>query len=105
MRADKEKNVSFNQNQGSMRRSKMFRVTTQKHRLSKDGDENKEGVETVAGTSEFFKSLEEERATMSLASPDQIHSADTRGPNPTATITAWEAGWNVTNAIQVHLVS
>ncbi|XP_019117169.2 vesicular inhibitory amino acid transporter [Larimichthys crocea] len=100
MRADKEKNASFNQNQGSMRRSKMFRVTTQKHRLSKDGDDNKEGVETVAGTSEFFKSLEEERATMSLASPDQIHSADTRGPNPTATITAWEAGWNVTNAIQ-----
>lgn len=109
MRADKigsnvEKNPSFNQSnkRGSYR---LFRGNMQKQRLSEDVENKKEGAETVEGTSPFCASLEEERARMSLANPVQSPRTGTTGLKPTLTITAWEAGWNVTNAIQVHLYS
>ncbi len=114
MQADKmginsEENPSFNQNQGSKRGSYrlagLLRANTE--RLSEDGEEEKEGEETVEGSSQFCTNPEEERARLSLANPVHSPSTGTTGPglNPTPTLTAWEAGWNVTNAIQVHLYS
>ncbi|TDH00602.1 hypothetical protein EPR50_G00190050 [Perca flavescens] len=106
MRADKtgsnvEKNPSFNQNQSKKRGSyRLFRGNMQKQRLSEDAEKKKEGEETVEGTSPFCASLEEEKARMSLANPVQSPRTGTPGLKPTLTITAWEAGWNVTNAIQ-----
>ncbi|XP_078131524.1 vesicular inhibitory amino acid transporter-like [Sander vitreus] len=104
MRADKigsdvEKNPSFNQSnkRGSYR---LFTGNMQKQRLSEDVENKKEGAETVEGTSPFCASLEEERARMSLANPVQSPRTGTSGLKTTLTITAWEAGWNVTNAIQ-----
>ncbi|KAK5852747.1 hypothetical protein PBY51_006591 [Eleginops maclovinus] len=73
----------------------MFRGNMQKPRLSGGGEE---GEETVEGTSQFCTSFQEERAKRSLANPVQSPNPGTTGLNPT--ITAWEAGWNVTNAIQ-----
>ncbi|KAK5879844.1 hypothetical protein CesoFtcFv8_022923 [Champsocephalus esox] len=73
---------------------RMFRGKTQKPRLSERGEE---GEETVEGTSQFGTNLEEEMAKMSLGNPVQSPNPGTKGLN---TITTWEAGWNVTNAIQ-----
>ncbi|XP_070782453.1 vesicular inhibitory amino acid transporter-like [Enoplosus armatus] len=105
MQADKmgsnsEENPGFNQKQDNKRRSYRLAGNMQKLRPSEDGEEKKDREETVEGTSQFCTSLEEERATMSLANPVQSPNTGTTGLNPTATITAWEAGWNVTNAIQ-----
>lgn len=95
-------NSEENQRQGNKRGSnRLFREDVQKLRLSEDGEEIKEGEESVEGTSQFCTSLEEERARRSLANPVQSPDTGTKGLSPT--ITAWEAGWNVTNAIQVHL--
>ncbi|XP_068433642.1 vesicular inhibitory amino acid transporter-like [Clinocottus analis] len=99
MGSNSEENQSVNQSQriniGSCR---TFRGNVQKQRLSEDGEEKKEGEETVEGTSQFCISLDEERRMrrISLANPVQSPNTGHRG----LTITAWEAGWNVTNAIQ-----
>ncbi|XP_076612894.1 vesicular inhibitory amino acid transporter-like [Chaetodon auriga] len=104
MGSNSEKNPSSNQNQGNKRRSyqlaRLLRANEQKQRLLEDGEEKKEGEDTVERTSQFCPSLEEERGRMSWTNPAQSPSASTTGLNPAATITAWEAGWNVTNAIQ-----
>ncbi|XP_034436672.1 vesicular inhibitory amino acid transporter-like [Hippoglossus hippoglossus] len=63
----------------------------QEQRLSEDGEERREGASTHR---------EEERAGLSLADSLLSPNAGTTGLNPAPTITAWEAGWNVTNAIQ-----
>lgn len=111
MRSNGEENPSFNQNQGNRRGSYrlagLLRGNIQKQTLSEDGEEERGGEETVMGTSQFCTSSEEERARMSLANSVQSANTGTTGPglNPAPTITAWEAGWNVTNAIQVHLYS
>lgn len=44
---------------------------------------------------------DEERKRMIPLNPIYDSSSITERPNPAATITAWEAAWNVTNAIQV----
>lgn len=103
--SNSEENPSFNQDQGNKRRS--YRLTgdnMQKQRLLEDEGE-KRGEESVEGTSQFCTSLEEERTRMTLANPVQNPSTGTAGRNPPATITTWEAGWNVTNAIQVRNLS
>ncbi|XP_034555845.1 vesicular inhibitory amino acid transporter-like [Notolabrus celidotus] len=82
MGRNSEENPSFTKNQDGKRGS--YRVV---------GKQNKE--ETVAGTS-----LKEECAQASLAGPVERLSTDISVVNPAPTITAWEAGWNVTNAIQ-----
>ncbi|XP_059212713.1 vesicular inhibitory amino acid transporter-like [Centropristis striata] len=97
-RTGSEENLSSNQNKGNKRGSyRLFRGNIQKQRLPEDGEEKQEREER---TSQFCASLEEERARMSLANPDQSPSTGSTGLNPALTITAWEAGWNVTNAIQ-----
>ncbi|CAJ1078285.1 vesicular inhibitory amino acid transporter-like [Xyrichtys novacula] len=83
----KDKNSSFIQNQPDKRRS---------YRLVKEQNRDK----SMAGTSKFCVSLEEETAQISLAHPAERSSHSISGVNPGPTITAWEAGWNVTNAIQ-----
>ncbi|TNN40547.1 hypothetical protein EYF80_049268 [Liparis tanakae] len=84
---------SREQNQGN----KTGSGRTQEQRLSEDGEED--------GTSHFCTSFDEERRMrrMSLVKPDQSPDAGCRSVNPTPSITAWEAGWNVTNAIQPDL--
>lgn len=80
-----------------------YKGITQKQKLCEDGEERRgEERETVEATPQLCGRLEEERRRMSLADPCQSHSAGTAGLTPSPTITAWEAGWNVTNAIQVH---
>ncbi|XP_056284966.1 vesicular inhibitory amino acid transporter-like isoform X2 [Pseudoliparis swirei] len=98
MGSNSEQNQSFNHSQGNKTgSSRTLSGNTQKQRLSEDGEE-----ETVEGTSHFCTSLDEERRMrrMSLVKPDQSPNAGCRSVNPTLSITAWEAGWNVTNAIQ-----
>lgn len=111
MQADKvgsnsEENQSSNQNQGknntSYRLAGLLGGYMQKQKIPEDGEEKREGEETVEGTSQFCTSLEEQRARTSLANPVQSPDASTTCLNPGPTISAWEAGWNVTNAIQVH---
>ncbi|KAM7367693.1 hypothetical protein PAMP_013976 [Pampus punctatissimus] len=100
MGSNSEENSIVKQKQSNKRRS--FRLVRhlggnmQTQRLSEDGEEKKDIEGILEGSSQFFTSLEEERARMSLARPVQ----STTGLNPASTITAWEAGWNVTNAIQ-----
>ncbi|KAM9339223.1 vesicular inhibitory amino acid transporter-like [Symphorus nematophorus] len=99
MQADKMGgNSEENQNQENMRRLQSDRANMQKQRLFEDGEEKRELEEAVERTSQMCTSLEELRASVSLASLVQGPSSSTTGLNPT--ITAWEAGWNVTNAIQ-----
>lgn len=45
---------------------------------------------------------DEERKGIIPLNPIHSSSSITERPNPAATITAWEAAWNVTNAIQVR---
>uniref|UniRef100_UPI0037E99398 vesicular inhibitory amino acid transporter-like n=1 Tax=Semicossyphus pulcher TaxID=241346 RepID=UPI0037E99398 len=92
-----EENQSFNQNQADKRKS--YRLA-RLQKCSEDGEGKKEGEETVEGTSPFSISPEEKRLRMSLANPFQRPDNGTSGLTPAPTITAWEAGWNVTNAIQ-----
>ncbi|XP_078030263.1 vesicular inhibitory amino acid transporter-like [Epinephelus lanceolatus] len=88
-------NSKENQNQGHKRGSyRLFRGNMHKQRLSEDGEE------TMEGTSQFCTSLDDERARMSLTNHVQSPDTDTTGVSHSPTITAWEAGWNVTNAIQ-----
>ncbi|XP_047430326.1 vesicular inhibitory amino acid transporter-like [Mugil cephalus] len=65
-----------------------------------DGEEKKEGEETAEGTSQLCDCRENEKESIGLAAPVQSPDSGTPGVNPPPTITAWEAGWNVTNAIQ-----
>uniref|UniRef100_A0A672JPP1 Vesicular inhibitory amino acid transporter n=1 Tax=Salarias fasciatus TaxID=181472 RepID=A0A672JPP1_SALFA len=61
---------------------------------------DKEGrEETVEETPPNCKNLEKDKANVTLTSPFHSSKANTRLNDP-PTITAWEAGWNVTNAIQ-----
>ncbi|XP_062267999.1 vesicular inhibitory amino acid transporter-like [Platichthys flesus] len=75
----------------SSRMDASFKGDNQELRLSEDGEEGREGASTHR---------EEERAGMSLADSLQSSNAGPTGLNPAPTITSWEAGWNVTNAIQ-----
>ncbi|XP_071370864.1 vesicular inhibitory amino acid transporter-like [Centroberyx affinis] len=61
-----------------------------------DGGEKQDRQEGVEGSSHYSTSLEEEGARLGLAN----RGVQSSSLNPTPTITAWEAGWNVTNAIQ-----
>lgn len=72
------------------------RGSSEKHGLPEDREGNEGGEEGVEGTSHFCSSPDE-------VCPAQSPNAGVRGGDPTLTITTWEAGWNVTNAIQVHL--
>ncbi|XP_030577916.1 vesicular inhibitory amino acid transporter-like [Archocentrus centrarchus] len=94
----------FSQNQGNKKRSVRLvglpRGKPVKCRFSGEVEKIQGGEETLEGTSQFCTSLKKERASMSLATSVQSPEPCTMGPNPSPTITAWEAGWNVTNAIQ-----
>ncbi|XP_075893578.1 vesicular inhibitory amino acid transporter-like [Nelusetta ayraudi] len=97
---DGAENPHFIQEQGSKNKRKRA------HRLAgplQDNMQNKgfsgyegggEGDEE-GGSSQSCTSLEEERTGTTLANPAQSPSG-----KPPNTISAWEAGWNVTNAIQ-----
>lgn len=102
MGSTSDENSSFNQKQSNKRRPcrlvRHLERNIQKQRLAEDGEEKKDEEGIVEGSSQFLTSLEEERARMSSARSVQ----STTDLNPTSTITAWEAGWNVTNAIQVR---
>ncbi|XP_071323560.1 vesicular inhibitory amino acid transporter-like [Trachinotus anak] len=103
MQTDKmESNIEVGSKSRSYRLAGKYKGKSKKQRLSENGEERREGKETVEGTSQFCTHLEEERARLSLADPCQSPSTGTTGLNlnPSPTITAWEAGWNVTNAIQ-----
>ncbi|XP_077950010.1 vesicular inhibitory amino acid transporter-like [Gasterosteus aculeatus] len=69
------------------------RGSSEKHGLPEDRERNEGGEEGVEGTSHFCSSPDE-------VCPAQSPNAGVRGGDPTLTITTWEAGWNVTNAIQ-----
>lgn len=101
--SNSEENPNFNQYQGNERKTYRTVGIPQKQRLTEEGEENKEEEEPARRTSQFCTGVEEERTTMRLAHPVQSPSISTTSLNPCPTITAWEAGWNVTNAIQVHL--
>lgn len=98
---------SCNQNQGNRRKSYrpagQLGGNIQAHILLEGEGGKEDGEDTVVGTSQFCTSLEEER-TIS-AKVVQNPNTGTAVLNPPATITAWEAGWNVTNAIQVRNLS
>lgn len=98
MGSNAEEKTSFQNQKG--KRSRSYRLAGLL-RLSEDGEATKDGEEAVEGTSQFCTSLDEERESSS--SPVQSPSSTgTTCLNPAPTITAWEAGWNVTNAIQVR---
>ncbi|XP_008282767.1 vesicular inhibitory amino acid transporter-like [Stegastes partitus] len=90
----KEK-LGLSQNQGNKMRS--YRLTALQQRLSEDKEEKRDGDRAVEGTSERCGRLKKERASSSWAAGQ---SSNTSSTNPSPTITAWEASWNVTNAIQ-----
>ncbi|XP_056219439.1 vesicular inhibitory amino acid transporter-like [Seriola aureovittata] len=101
MQADNmESNSEVGNKSRSFRLARKYKGNLQEQRLSEDGEERREGKQTVEGTSQFCTRLEEERARMSMADPCQSPNTGTTSLNPSPTITAWEAGWNVTNAIQ-----
>lgn len=107
MQADKmgsnsEENPSFNQNQGNKRKPYGAVGLLRKQRLSEDGEEKKEEEELGERSSQFCTSVDENRTRINLTNPLQSLSISTTSLHTCPTITAWEAGWNVTNAIQVH---
>nr|XP_019953031.1 PREDICTED: vesicular inhibitory amino acid transporter-like [Paralichthys olivaceus] len=92
MGSKSEENLRFKGKRSrSSRMDGSFKGDKREQGLSEDGEEGGEGTSTH---------LEEERTGMSLADSLQSPNAGTTGLNPAPTITAWEAGWNVTNAIQ-----
>lgn len=100
MGANSEKHPSFSEDQSkkkiSCHQAGLLgdNMQTQRH---VEGEGEKSGrEESEEGTPEG------ERMRMTSANPVQNLSTGTAGRNPPATITAWEAGWNVTNAIQVR---
>lgn len=74
-------------------------------KLSVDEEEKMDREESAEGTSQICTSLEEQRKSMILADPVLNLNKGTVGLKPPSTITTWEAGWNVTNAIQVRILS
>nr|XP_020459531.1 vesicular inhibitory amino acid transporter-like [Monopterus albus] len=98
MGSNDEESSSFNQNKSNKRTScKLVGSLTgnvQKQALSEDGEQTEEWTSQVCTTAE------EERASMSVANPAQSPNTGIAAPNPSPTITTWEASWNVTNAIQ-----
>lgn len=99
-----ETKLSCKQNQGNKRRScllaGLLEDNLQNQRIFEDEGEEKVRGEAVEGTSQRCYRQEEERTRMN--NPVQNRNTGSRGLNPPVTITAWEAGWNVTNAIQVR---
>ncbi|KAG7508376.1 hypothetical protein JOB18_011174 [Solea senegalensis] len=77
----REENLSFTQKKNENMSNSM--------EVQEKGD----GQDTAERSSQFMVLLEDQRERRS-------DSADTTGLNASPTITAWEAGWNVTNAIQ-----
>ncbi|XP_069564660.1 vesicular inhibitory amino acid transporter-like [Brachyistius frenatus] len=102
-RADKSK-TEENRNQGNKTRSNRLaglpRGDVTNRRLSEDGEVTRAAEEPLEGTSQLCSSFEKERTSTSLVTPAQSSSTGTTALNPSPTITTWEAGWNVTNAIQ-----
>lgn len=107
--SNSEVKPSCNQNQGNKRRScqlaGLLEDNLQNQGIFENEGEAKVGGETVEGTSQLGSRLEEARTGMITAHPVQNSNTGTTGLNRPATITAWEAGWNVTNAIQVRNLS
>ncbi|KAM6915454.1 vesicular inhibitory amino acid transporter-like [Xenentodon cancila] len=68
--------------------------------LSEGEEEKREGEDFVRGTFNLFTSFQNDQVSTGFADSVQIHSASGTTLNSSPTITAWEAGWNVTNAIQ-----
>ncbi|XP_041831290.1 vesicular inhibitory amino acid transporter-like [Melanotaenia boesemani] len=99
-----DESARFNQNHRNMKESCRLagspRGDVFKLRISEDAEETKQGEETVVLTSKLFTSYPEEHVSTSWATLVQSPSTSLTNLNPTPTITAWEAGWNVTNAIQ-----
>ncbi|KAM4528735.1 vesicular inhibitory amino acid transporter-like [Fundulus diaphanus] len=93
---NREKNL--NQDQEKKNHFCMIHRSSRGRHSEDRNKENKE--EKMSSTFNLLTSLQKEHATTSLASPVQSLSADATAPNPQPTITAWEASWNVTNAIQ-----
>ncbi|XP_072218555.1 vesicular inhibitory amino acid transporter-like [Leuresthes tenuis] len=93
-----EETPGFNQNHGNKRESSRLagssRVGAVKMTVSEQGQE------TVAVTTKLFTSLQKEQVSTRLASPVQSPSTSSTDQSPSPTITTWEAGWNITNAIQ-----
>lgn len=101
MGTNSEKSPSFSEDQGNKKRSYhragLLGDNMQKQRHM-EGEQS--GVEeSKEGTPEG------ERMRMTSAYPVQNLSTGIAGRYPPATITAWEAGWNVTNAIQVRNIT
>lgn len=105
MGSERKEAQGFSQNQGKKKRSvRLVGRPRGKVVKCRFGEVEKigGGEETLEGTSRLCGSLDKERASVSSATSVQSPETCTTGPNPSPTITAWEAGWNVTNAIQVH---
>ncbi|KAM3602668.1 uncharacterized protein V6R79_008520 [Siganus canaliculatus] len=87
----------FNQNQGD--EGRLYQAAQLLHGSIRtpleDANKKKENEEKKEGTSQIC-----ERATVTGSDLVQNPKTGGSGPLPAATITAWEAGWNVTNAIQ-----
>lgn len=94
-----EKNLNINQN--PEKKSTVCMV----HRSSRgrlSGNRNKENEkDEMTSSHNLLISLQKEQVTTNLASPVESLSTNATAPNSHPTITAWEASWNVTNAIQV----
>lgn len=93
-------NFKFTQEQGrnnKRKRTKRLVGSLEENSQNKHSSENQEGgkEDKTEGSLQLCTSLEEERTGTTLANP----APSGKPPN---TISAWEAGWNVTNAIQVR---
>lgn len=99
---DGAENPHFNQKQGRKnKRKRAYRLVgplqdNMQNKFFSGYEGGGEGDEEE-GSSQSCASLEEERTGTTLANPAQSPSG-----KPPNTISAWEAGWNVTNAIQVR---
>ncbi|XP_039872958.1 uncharacterized protein LOC120724702 isoform X1 [Simochromis diagramma] len=104
MGSESWENQGSSQNRGnkkkSIRPSGLPRGKVVKWRVSGDVEKNQEGEKPVEGTSQLCTRLEKQSGSMSLVTSVQSPETCTLGLNPSPTITAWEAGWNITNAIQ-----
>lgn len=104
MGTNSEKSPSFSEDQSNNKRAYhqagLLGDNMQEQRHMEDEGGKSGGEESKEGTAEG------ERMRMTSAYPVQNLSTGTAGRYPPATITAWEAGWNVTNAIQVrHIIN
>lgn len=98
-----EKSLSSSKDRGNKKRS-YHRAGLLGDNMQKQG--HVEGKEEKSGREQSEEGTPEgERMRMTSAYPVQNPSTGTAGRYPPATITAWEAGWNVTNAIQVRNIT